>query len=82
MFLIKKKINKPYFLLIFFIFISYSNAETKNIPLDTNKEYLKRSVLVISHEKIFSDTNLGKAIFEKFKSSENKFLLRKKRNLL
>ena len=70
MFLIKKKINKPYFLLIFFIFISYSNAETKNIPLDTNKEYLKRSVLVISHEKIFSDTNLGKAIFEKFKSSE------------
>ena len=70
MFFIKKKINKPYFLLIFFIFISYSNAETKNIPLDTNKEYLKRSVLVISHEKIFSDTNLGKAIFEKFKSSE------------
>ena len=68
MFFIKKKINKPYFLLIFFIFISYSNAETKNIPLDTNKEYLKRSVLVISHEKIFSDTNLGKAIskFRKF----------------
>ena len=57
-----------FFNLLVFPTISYS--ETKNIPLENNIEYFKRSVLVISHEKIFNDTNLGKAIFNKFKNAE------------
>ena len=53
-----------------FLFSSYSLSDSKNIPLENNREYLKRSVLVISHEKIFGDTKLGKAIFKKFKDEE------------
>ena len=59
--------------IIFFnllVFPTISYLETKNIPLENNIEYFKRSVLVISHEKIFNDTNLGKAIFNKFKNAE------------
>ena len=48
---------------------------TKNIPLESNRENFKRSVLVISHEKIFNDTNLGKAIFKKFKDKEKILLI-------
>ena len=53
-----------------FIFSTSSLSETNNIQLENNREYFKRSVLVISHEKIFGDTKLGKAIFEKFKNEE------------
>ena len=53
-----------------FLFSTYSLSDSKNIPLENNREYLKRSVLVISHEKIFGDTKLGKAIFKKFKDEE------------
>ena len=53
-----------------FIFSTSSLSDTNNVQLENNKEYFKRSVLVISHEKIFGDTKLGKAIFEKFKNEE------------
>ena len=53
-----------------FLFSSSSLSDSKNIPLENNREYFKRSVLVISHEKIFGDTKLGKAIFKKFKDEE------------
>ena len=53
-----------------FIFSTTSLSDTNNIQLENNREYFKRSVLVISHEKIFGDTKLGKAIFEKFKNEE------------
>jgi Skp family chaperone for outer membrane proteins len=53
-----------------FIFSTSSLSDSKNIPLDNSREYFKRSVLVISHEKIFGDTKLGKAIFKKFKDEE------------
>ena len=62
-------------LIIFFLFPSFSLSETKNIPLESNRENFKRSVLVISHEKIFNDTNLGKAIFTKFKNEEKVLLI-------
>ena len=62
-------------LIIFFLFPSLSVSQTKNIPLESNRENLKRSVLVISHEKIFNDTNLGKAIFKKFKDIETILLI-------
>ena len=62
-------------LIIFFLFPSLSVSQTKNIPLESNRENLKRSVLVISHEKIFNDTNLGKAIFKKFKDKEKILLI-------
>ena len=62
-------------LIIFFLFPSFSLSQTKNIPLESNRENLKRSVLVISHEKIFNDTNLGKAIFKKFKDKETTLLI-------
>ena len=62
-------------LIIFFLFPSLSVSQTKNIPLESNRENLKRSVLVISHEKIFNDTNLGKAIFKKFKDKETILLI-------
>lgn len=62
-------------LIIFFLFPSFSLSQTKNIPLESNRENLKRSVLVISHEKIFNDTNLGKAIFKKFKDKETILLI-------
>jgi len=62
-------------LIIFFIFPSFSLSQTKNIPLESNRENFKRSVLVISHEKIFNDTNLGKAIFKKFKDKEKILLI-------
>ena len=53
-----------------FIFSTSSLSDTNNVQLENNKEYFKRSVLVISHEKIFGDTKLGKAIFEKFRNEE------------
>ena len=62
-------------LIIFFLFPSLSVSQTKNIPLESNRENLKRSVLVISHEKIFNDTNLGKAVFKKFKDKEKILLI-------
>lgn len=62
-------------LIIFFLFPSFSLSQTKNIPLESNRENFKRSVLVISHEKIFNDTNLGKAIFKKFKDKEKILLI-------
>ena len=61
--------------IIFFLFSSFSLSQTKNIPLESNRENFKRSVLVISHEKIFNDTNLGKAIFKKFKDEEKVLLI-------
>ena len=62
-------------LIIFFLFPSFSLSQTKNIPLESNRENFKRSVLVISHEKIFNDTNLGKAVFKKFKDKEKILLI-------
>ena len=62
-------------LIIFFLFPSLSVSQTKNIPLESNRENFKRSVLVISHEKIFNDTNLGKAVFKKFKDKEKILLI-------
>ena len=62
-------------LIIFFLLPSLSVSQTKNIPLESNRENFKRSVLVISHEKIFNDTNLGKAIFKKFKDKEKILLI-------
>ena len=53
-----------------FIFSTSSLSDTNNVQLENNREYFKRSVLVISHEKIFGDTKLGKAIFKKFKDEE------------
>jgi len=53
-----------------FIFSTSSLSDTNNIQLENNREYFKRSVLVISHEKIFGETKLGKAIFKKFKNEE------------
>ena len=64
-----------YILIIFFLFPFFSLSQTKNIPLESNRENFKRSVLVISHEKIFNDTNLGKAIFKKFKDKEKILLI-------
>ena len=61
--------------ILFFLFPSFSLSQTKNIPLESNRENLKRSVLVISHEKIFNDTNLGKAVFKKFKDKEKILLI-------
>ena len=62
-------------LIIFFLFPSFSLSQNKNIPLESNRENFKRSVLVISHEKIFNDTNLGKTIFKKFKDKEKILLI-------
>ena len=62
-------------LIIFFLFPFFSLSQTKNIPLESNRENFKRSVLVISHEKIFNDTNLGKAVFKKFKDKEKILLI-------
>ena len=53
-----------------FLFCTSSLSDSKNIPLENSREYFKQSVLVISHEKIFGDTKLGKAIFKKFKDDE------------
>ncbi len=64
-----------YIFVIFFLFPSFSLSQTKNIPLESNRENFKRSVLVISHEKIFNDTNLGIAIFKKFKDNEKVLLI-------
>ena len=55
-----------------FIFSTSSLSDSNNIQLENDREYFKRSVLVISHEKIFGDTKLGKAIFKKFKNEEEK----------
>ena len=62
-------------LIIFFLLQSFSLSQNKNIPLESNRENFKRSVLVLSHEKIFNDTNLGKAIFKKFKDKEKILLI-------
>ena len=62
--------SKALILSFLFIFSTSSLSDTNNIQLENNREYFKRSVLVISHEKIFGDTKLGKAIFEKFKNEE------------
>ena len=62
-------------LIIFFLFPSFSLSQAKNIPLESKRENFKRSVLVISHEKIFNDTNLGKAVFKKFKDKEKILLI-------
>ena len=62
-------------LIVSLLFSSFSLSETKNIPLESNRENFKRSVLVISHEKIFNDTNLGIAIFKKFKDNEKVLLI-------
>ena len=62
--------------LSFFLISSFlSHAQTKNIPLENNRENLKRSVLVISHERILNSTNLGEAIFKKFKEKEEILLI-------
>ncbi len=61
--------------ILFFLFPSFSLSQTKNIPLESNRENFKRSVLVISHEKIFNDTNLGRAVFKKFKDKEKILLI-------
>ena len=61
---------KATFFSFLFIFSTSYLSDTNNIQLENNREYFKRSVLVISHEKIFGDTKLGKAIFEKFKNEE------------
>ncbi len=53
-----------------FIFSTSSLSDSNNIQLENSREHFKRSVLVISHEKIFGDTKLGKAIFKKFKDEE------------
>ena len=62
-----------FFFLLFFP--TFSLSDSKNIPLDNSRDYFKRSVLVISHDKIFNDTKLGKAIFEKFKKQESILLI-------
>ena len=62
-------------LIIFFLFQSFSLSQTKKIQLESNRENFKRIVLVISNEKIFNDTNLGKAIFKKFKDKEKILLI-------
>ena len=62
-------LNATLFSFLFF-FSTFSLSDSKNIPLENSREYFKRSVLVISHEKIFGDTKLGKAIFKKFKDEE------------
>ena len=53
-----------------FIFSTSSLSDSKNIPLENSRDYFKRSVLVISHDKIFNDTKLGRAIFQEFKDEE------------
>ena len=58
-----------------FLFSTSSLSDSKNIPLENSREYFKRSVLVISHEKIFGDTKLGKSIFKKFKDEEEVLLI-------
>ena len=70
--LLKKRLfHLKSILFFFFLFFSTSSlSDSKNIPLENSREYFKRSVLVISHEKIFGDTKLGKAIFKKFKDEE------------
>ena len=63
-------------LFFFFLFFpTFSLSDSKNIPLENSRDYFNRSVLVISHDKIFNDTNLGKAIFEKFKNQESILLI-------
>ena len=69
--LLNKKIHHSMILLSFFLIkIPFLSAQSQNIPLEDNRENLKRSVLVISHEKIFNTTNLGSAIFKEFKIAE------------
>ena len=43
----------------FLIKIPFLSAQSQNIPLEDNRENLKRSVLVISHEKIFNTIKLA-----------------------
>ena len=68
---LNKKIHHTMIILSFFLIkIPFLSAQSQNIPLEDSSENLKRSVLVISHEKIFNTTNLGSAIFIIFKSAE------------
>ena len=48
-------------------------AQTKNVAVerDNQRENIRRSILVLSHEKILNSTNLGLALIEKLQKSEN-----------
>lgn len=48
-------------------------AQTKNVAVeqDNPRENIRRSILVLSHEKILNSTNLGLALIEKLQKSEN-----------
>ena len=48
-------------------------AQTKNMAVegDVLRENIRRSILVLSHEKILNSTNLGLALIEKLQKSEN-----------
>ena len=47
-------------------------AQTNAVPVESNnsQENLRRSILVISNEKIFNSTELGKALIKKLKEDE------------
>jgi len=47
-------------------------AQTKTVPVESNnfQENIRRSILVISNEKIFNSTELGKALIKKLQESE------------
>ncbi len=47
-------------------------AQTKTVPVESNnfQENLRRSILVISHDKILNSTELGKALIKKLQESE------------
>jgi len=47
-------------------------AQTNTVPVESNnsQENLRRSILVISNEKIFNSTELGKALIKKLKEGE------------
>lgn len=47
-------------------------AQTKTVPVESNnfQENLRRSILVISNDKIFYSTELGKALIKKLQESE------------
>ena len=47
-------------------------AQTKTVPVESNnfQENIRRSILVISNDKIFYSTELGKALIKKLQESE------------
>ena len=71
--LLIKWLSLVFFAITSIFFINYSSliAQTKNIPLESNLQNLKRSVLIISHDEIFNKTLLGISIFKKFKEQED-----------